>query len=129
MAEHVFLTIALVIALTVLVTVASRHALKAFYLRLFQLSILSQIGIGIAALVMAGTSGDRTLIPFGAAVLGITAMSYYAGMGMSGELGRQLGAVKSDLTVKDAELKKARDSNAIRLVVEPAGTKAPGTKE
>jgi hypothetical protein len=126
MAEHVFLTMALVIALTVLVMVASSHALQAFYLRLFQIAIVSQFGIGLAALVMAGTSGDHALIPLGAAVLGITATTYYAGMEMRGEAGRQFNAAKKELALKDAELAKLRDGSAIRLVVEPATTKPPG---
>lgn len=120
MADHVFLSVAIAVLLTVILMLLARDTLKRLHLRLFQIATLSLIGIGMVVI----TSGlnDRHMLSIGAAILMAAALGYYAGMRLKTESGGSLKAANDELANTRAELKKLKENPAIRLVVEQQGS-------
>jgi hypothetical protein len=122
----VFLTIAIAVALTVLFMIVARDALKKFYVRLFQLALLTQMAIGVAAVAMGAGTSFNTVLSLAAALIAAALLALYAGTKMRGDAEKQLAETKGKLDSAIAELQRHKDNSAIRLVVEPAQGKPSG---
>lgn len=116
MASHVFLTIGIAIALTVLLVVVARDALNKFYLRLVQLSGISVASIGVAALVIGAPQFDQTLLSIGGACLALGVLTVFGAWWMYVEYAAAVQKFKD-------EIKQSKDNTALRLVLEPAQAK------
>ena len=124
MANHVFLSVAIAVLVTVILMLLARDTLKRLHLRLFQIATLSLIGIG--AVVIAGSLNDRHMLSIGAAIVMAAALGYYAGMRLRTENGGSLKAAQDELASTRAELQKLKANPAIRLVVEQQGSGKQG---
>ena len=127
MAEHVFLTVALAVVLTMVVMVLAGRLLERLHLRLFQLATLCGIALGILALVMGVRAGnDHTLLEIGTGMLAVACLSYYAGSKLSSEHVQRHKKTLADLERVTDEYRRHKENSAVRLVVEPAGSKGEG---
>lgn len=80
MASHVFLTIAIVVVLTLVIMMVATDTLKNLHLRLFQAATACLVGLAVSLIVYG--SNDMYLVTMGAGVLLATAVAFFAGTRM-----------------------------------------------
>jgi hypothetical protein len=119
MADHVFLTLAIAVILTLLGMWASSELLRKFHLRLLQTAAIAMVasalwvislGVPNAWLMLGGAAG---------AVAGV--LAFYAGTRLDAIQDAEIAKLKADL-------KKATTAQPLHFVIDPAQAKAAGQK-
>lgn len=119
MANHVFLTIAIAIGLTLVVMWVSSEVLRKFHLRLVQAAGIAAIAAGLWIVSMGLSNAWLMLGGAAAAVAGI--LAFYAGSRLDHVMSAEIAKLK-------AELGKAKSTQPLHFVIDPAQAKAAGGK-
>jgi hypothetical protein len=113
MADHVFLTIGIAVALTFVLIWVSSEVLRRFHLRLLQTAAVTTVGCGLWVVSM-GLSNVWLMLAGAAA----GALSFYAGTRLDSLNSAEIAKLK-------AELGKAKTATPLHFVIDP-NAKAAG---
>lgn len=78
MSDHVFLSVGIAVVATALIILLARDTFKQFYLRLYQLSVLSGVGLSATCLYLGAAGGDRNILVVGGAMLMSTLIGVFS---------------------------------------------------
>ncbi|MDZ4843439.1 MAG: hypothetical protein SH859_15040 [Hyphomicrobium aestuarii] len=119
MADHVFLTIGIAVALTFVLIWVSSEVLRRFHLRLLQTAAFTAVACGLWVVSM-GLSNVWLMLAGAAAAAG-GGLAFYAGT--------RLDAITSaEIAKLNSELGKAKTATPLHFVIDPAQAKAAGQK-
>jgi len=116
MADHVFLTIGIAVALTFVLIWVSSEVLRRFHLRLLQTAAVTTVGCGLWVVSM-GLSNVWLMLA-GATAAAAGALSFYAGTRLDSLNSAEIAKLRG-------ELNKAKTTQPLHLVIDP-NAKAAG---
>ncbi len=116
MAAHVFLTIGLAVAVTLVLIWVSSEVLRRFHLRLVQAASFALVAAGFWVMSM-GVPANTLLMAAGAGVALAACLTFYAGTRLDSITGARIASL-------EAELKKAKSTQPLHFIVDPGQAKA-----